>query len=228
MLFGLACEGPTDQITIENILCGYFDYPNLDEEITELQPPFDETSQKQKTGEIGGWTGLLNYYLCSQRFRDDVLNTRFVIIQVDTDVSHEKGFDVAHIDAQNRPLTPEVLIENVVAKLIAVIDSGEQGFYQQHSTKIIFAISVHSLECWLYAFHNKKPLSKPKITGCYKALSYLRLFPSIEKTHRCYDSHSRFFLKRENIDSVTTKDPSFRVFIKALSEIEEHVLKGLD
>ena len=28
MLFGLACEGVTDQITIENILCGYFE--NLD------------------------------------------------------------------------------------------------------------------------------------------------------------------------------------------------------
>lgn len=223
MLFGLACEGVTDQITIENILCGYFDYPDLDQEIDKLQPLFDETDQKQKG--FGSWEMLLAY-LCATRFRDDVLNTRFVVIQVDTDVSSKKGFDVAQIDAQNRSLTPEVLIENVIAKLIAVIDSGEQGFYQQHSEKIIFAMSVHSLECWLYAFHNKKPLSKPKITGCYNALSYL--FPSIEKTYRCYNSYSRFFLKRENIDSVTAKDPSFRVFIKALSGIEEHVLKGLD
>ena len=38
MLFGLACEGPTDQITIENILCGYFDTIDLDGEISRDNP----------------------------------------------------------------------------------------------------------------------------------------------------------------------------------------------
>jgi hypothetical protein len=74
MLFGLACEGPTDQITIENILCGYFGNPDLDADITKLQPPFDETDQKQGTG---GWPILLKY-LASARFRDDILNTEFI------------------------------------------------------------------------------------------------------------------------------------------------------
>ena len=31
--FGLACEGITDHIVLENILCGYFeDFPDLDED----------------------------------------------------------------------------------------------------------------------------------------------------------------------------------------------------
>ena len=43
--FGLACEGITDQIVIENILCGYYkDYDNLDEEIQAFQPAYDETT----------------------------------------------------------------------------------------------------------------------------------------------------------------------------------------
>ena len=71
MLFGLACEGVTDQITIENILCGYFDNPDLEDEVKYLQPTFDETDQKQKN--FGGWEMLLAY-LGKTDFRDDVLN----------------------------------------------------------------------------------------------------------------------------------------------------------
>jgi hypothetical protein len=221
MLFGLACEGVTDQITIENILCGYF--KNLDdEEITHLQPLFDETDRKQK--DFGGWQMLLAY-LSTTRFRDDVLNNNFIVIQVDTDVSNETGFDVSQVDANNQPLTSEVLITSVIAKLVETINNGDADFYQQHSDKIIFCVSVHSLECWLYAYHNKKPLSKPKITGCYKALSFL--LPTTEKTYRCYDELSRDFLKRKNIDIVATKDPSFCVFVQSLEKIEDLVNKAV-
>lgn len=45
MKFGLACEGITDQISLENILCGYFEDPDLDEDIQYLQPFLDETDQ---------------------------------------------------------------------------------------------------------------------------------------------------------------------------------------
>ncbi len=223
MLFGLACEGVTDQITIENILCGYFGSPDLDEDITQFQPPFDETDQKQK--DFGGWQMLLTY-LSTTRFRDDVLNSEFIVIQVDTDDSNEKGFDVPQVDTDNQPLMLEVLITHVIAKLVATIDSGETDFYPRHSEKIIFCISVHSLECWLYAQHNKKLLSKPKITGCYNALSYL--LPSVEKTYRCYDKLSQDFLKRKNIDAVAEKDPSFRVFIQSLEKIKGEVFKLMD
>ena len=71
MKFGLACEGATDQATLENILCGYFKDPDLDQDIGKLQPPFDETTKKQK--DFGNWELLLEY-LKSTRFRDDVLN----------------------------------------------------------------------------------------------------------------------------------------------------------
>lgn len=221
MLFGLACEGVTDQITIENILCGYF--KNLDdEEITHLQPPFDETDRKQK--DFGGWQMLLAY-LSTTRFRDDVLNNKFIVVQIDTDVSDEIGFDVSKFGDDNQPLTLEVLIANVIAKLVATIDSGEAGFYRRHSEKIIFSVSVHSLECWLYAYHNKKTPSKPKLTGCFNALSYS--LPKVEKTYRCYDELSRNFLKRKNIDLVATKDPSFCVFVQSLEKIEDSVNKAI-
>lgn len=126
----------------------------------------------------------------------------------------------------NQPLSPEQLIKNIIDQLILVINSGQQNFYEAHVDKFAFAISVHSLECWLYAHYNTKPLKKPKITGCYKALEYLytqkklATFKKIEKTYRCYDQLSRVFLERENIDKVSTKNPSFKCFIDNLEALE--------
>ncbi len=53
MLFGLACEGITDQITIENILCGYFENTNLDEDITKLQPFLMKPIKNKKNLAVG-------------------------------------------------------------------------------------------------------------------------------------------------------------------------------
>lgn len=83
--FGLACEGVTDQIVIENILCGFYkNLEDLDEDIQPLQPPFDETTKKQS--DFSNWELLLKY-LSTKRFRDDVLNSEYIIIQIDTDDS---------------------------------------------------------------------------------------------------------------------------------------------
>lgn len=215
MLFGLACEGVTDQITIENILCGYFENPDLDEEIQKLQPPFDETNQKQK--DFGNWLRLFDY-LASTRFRDDVLNTEILIIQVDTDDCDKAHFNVSKVDSNNNELETEVLIELVIEKLISVIENGKAGFYQAHAEKIIFSISVHMLECWIYAHYNQKPLKKPKTKGCFKALEYV--LPETEKTYQCYKELTKPFLKRKNIDVVAQKDSSFRIFIESLQKIE--------
>jgi hypothetical protein len=221
MLFGLACEGITDQITLENILCGYFGIADLDQEITRLQPPFDETTQKQKAEGLGGsWSVLLQHYLNSQRFRDDVLNTRFIVIQVDTDVSERRGFDVPQTDAHQQPLNPEQLINQVI------INSGEAGFYEQHAEKIIFSISVQSLECWLFAHHKPAPLAHTELSGCHAALK--TVIPNLNKTHRCYDRlSSQAFSNRPDIETVAAKDLSFRVFITSLANLEPQILAAL-
>ena len=43
--FALVCEGVTDQITISNILCGFFGNEDLDEDISPLHRPYDATKQ---------------------------------------------------------------------------------------------------------------------------------------------------------------------------------------
>ena len=180
-----------------------------------MQPLFDETNQKQK--DFGNWQMLLKY-LTSTKFWKDVSNTQFIIIQVDTDDCDKAHFNISKVDSNNNELKTEVLIERVIEKLISVIESGKVGFYQAHAEKIIFSISVHMLECWIYSYYNQQPLQNPKIKGCFKALKYI--LPKTEKTYLCYKELTKPFLKRKNIDTVTQKDPSFRVFIESLEKIE--------
>lgn len=212
MLFGLACEGPTDQITIENILCGYFDNPDLGEHITELQPPFDESDQKHGDG---GWP-LLFKYLASTRFRDDVFNTDYVILQIDSDIAEK--IPVPHRDNNGNELAAELLITNIQNQLIASINSGANGFYETHAEKIIFAICVHSLECWLVAHHGEQNT----IHDCFAVLKTV-VDPKhirVAKKRRNYDQLSQPFLNRQNLIATATKEASLNIFLQALDYVE--------
>lgn len=200
--FALACEGITDKVVIKNILRGYFSIQNPQKDIAELSPP------------EGGWRPLLTY-LTRERFRQDVENHKFIIIQIDTDVS--KDFNIAHTDHFGNPLTTQQLIEKVVETLIFHINSGQIDFYQDYAEKIIFAISVHSVECWLVAYYAESQ----NLLNCFNELRNLKLPNHIQvaKKVRNYDYISQPFLHPENIETVRNKDPSFKYFIKQLTQI---------
>lgn len=210
-LFGLACEGITDQVVLENILCGYFENLELGNEIAQLQPPFDETDQQR--GE-GGWRMLLKY-LRSTNFRDDVLNTEFLILQIDTDISAEL------LENHDSTTSVEILMSNVIAELVKNINQGEADFYEQQARKIIFAISVHSLECWLVAHYSEQS----EIHNCCDVLKTL-INPKeirVVKKPRNYKKLSKPFLEKQHIEAVAAKDYSFQLFIQSLEKITDIV-----
>ena len=80
--FGLITEGITDQIVIENILFGVF--KNTDILVEPLSPLRDETDEN-RASTSSNWHEVFEYCK-SQRFKQAVFNTDYVIIQVDTDV----------------------------------------------------------------------------------------------------------------------------------------------
>ncbi|MCG6351323.1 hypothetical protein [Vibrio fluvialis] len=222
--FGLACEGVTDQIVLENILFGFYDGKDDFEfdvdEISYLQPLLDATDGDG----LGSWTRLLKY-LENQRFRDDVVNHRFMIIQVDTDVAEQVGFDVVIRDG-GKELSVEQIVENVKQRLIAQINSGKPNFYEQHQVKLIFAISVHSLECWLFNLHNKNQQHFGRIRSCEQhlrnELAKDRKNPVLEKTCDVYDEVSKKFYEKRGreIANVVKVDKSFAIFIGQLEQID--------
>ena len=208
--FGLVTEGITDQIVIENILCGFYrDYDDLDEEIHPLEPPRDETDMKQAYSEFGtGWSAIFNY-LSETRFREDVLNSEYVIIQIDTDIAEEFGCSI------NQPI--EEIVKSVIVKIVEKIDSKEE-FYQKHKEKIIFAISVHSLECWILPIYELN--KKEKIISCEdklkKAVVKVSKKLKAEKNYKTYEKLSKDFLKHKNLIKIASKNSSFQIFIDKL------------
>lgn len=218
--FALICEGITDQVIITDILCGFFDNEDLDEDISPLQPPYDATTQKQK--EFGGWQMLIAH-LKSSQFRDAVLNNRYVIVHVDSDISPSKGFDVKHTDEKNEELSVEILTQNIISRLIEIINTSAADFYQSHKEKIIFCISVHSIECWLLAHYRLKPPRNSKIKGCDNELKRVlgrkygqKCAKDFTKTYRYYRRLSEPFLERKSLQLLALQEPSFKGFWNCL------------
>ncbi|WP_019499423.1 hypothetical protein [Pseudanabaena sp. PCC 6802] len=153
-------EGITDQIIIENILAGYF---NPDIDVNWLQPLRD-TTDANRSSNYGGWSQVFEYCQ-SDDFKEAFQFNEYIIVQIDTDVS-EEHYDVPHRDCDGE-LSPEKLIENVITKFKSSIG---EDFYSQNEDKIIFAIAVHSTECWLLPLYysDKK---KAKIINCLSTLN---------------------------------------------------------
>mgnify|MGYP000349595207 FL=1 len=205
--FGLACEGVTDQAVIENILCGFYNDKELRQEIKSFQPLFDATQKKQLDGEFGGWEELFNF-IATKRFRQDVINNHYMIIQVDTDRSEHKNFGISQHNCSK-----EELVERVRERLISQINS-KKPFYEANKEKIIFAISIHELECWLLPIC--KNFKNEKITGCFEALQRECKDIKVEKNYTTYDKLSRVFLKNKDLLKISSKNSSFDIFIKSL------------
>ena len=158
--FGLVTEGLTDQIVIENILAGYFDSSDLD--IRQLQPERDKDNENKF--KYGGWTLVFNY--CKSRdFQEALQFIDYIIIQIDTDVSED--YNIPKQD-ENGQFTPQQLIEKVIEKFRCAIGD---DFYSKYQQKIIFAISVHSIECWLLPLYYTDQKKKSKFKNCLDTLN---------------------------------------------------------
>jgi hypothetical protein len=205
--FGLVCEGVTDHATIENILCGFYNNKSLKSEIQAFQPLFDATQQKQQDGEFGGWEELMRH-LSTKRFRESVINTEYMIIQIDTDISEHPNFNVSQ-----RDLSSEELIEKVIVRLIEEIDSKKE-FYSKYQQKIIFAISVHSLECWILPIYRN--FKKEKISGCFEALKRESKEIKVAKNYGKYNELTQDFLKHKKLIEIAKKNFSLKQFLNRL------------
>jgi hypothetical protein len=160
--FGLITEGLTDQIVIESILAGYFNNPDID--IRPLQPERDKDDEN-KSHNYGGWSQVFAY--CeSNNFKEAFQFIDYIIIPIDTDVSED--YNIAKQD-ENGEFTPQHLIAKVIEKFR---DGIGEDFYHTNQQKIIFAISVHSIECWLLPLYYTDKQKKAKCKNCLNTLNY--------------------------------------------------------
>jgi hypothetical protein len=242
--FRLISEGVTDRIVIKNILCGYFDNPDI--EVERLPEPLDATD-RNNVDNFSNWKLVLDYCK-SDRFKQAFQFDHYIIVQIDTDVCGEPDFNIDKIEA-GIELTPEKLAEKVSLKLQSLIG---QDFYENFSERIIFAIAVHSTECWLLPLYCKNH-EKQKYKGCLKALDrcldaqkvvkdeYWQPVTKSDKKKTAKDSYAKTkkilqissgknpddydFLSQKYRDNKTLKsksedNPSLKIFIDELDKRE--------
>lgn len=213
--FGLITEGATDQAVLKNILIGYFN--DFDLTVREIQPSLDATDASQMS-EFGGWYNVFLYcqsdYLAAAFEQND-----FIIIHIDSDCSHETHFFVPKVKGE----TLEIYVERIKNRLQSVI-SKQMGdeLYTKYAQRIIFAIAIDEIECWLLPlFYTDK--NQAATNNCLFKLNQKlpnnSLINPNNKDKRIYQRISRAFIKTKTFQQVYPKNPSFRLFIEALTAV---------
>jgi hypothetical protein len=220
--FGIIGEGITDQTVIEQILLGYFEDQADELTVNYIQPPLDATGSTGHPAP-GGWSLVLDSL--SQAKHEKALQTNdYVIIQIDTDVSEQKGYDVPWKDQDGNALSPAALIDRVVAMLVERIGA---ELYAEHGDRFIFAIAVHDIECWLLPlFFDDQKQKAAKIAGCLETVNHeLRkrnerpLSTQKGKDVRRYQQVARAYARRKTLMAACGKNPSFRRFVDQLGAL---------
>ncbi len=231
--FGLITEGITDQIVIENILFGVF--KNTDIPVEPLSPLRDATDEN-RASTSSNWHEVFEYCK-SKRFKQAVFNTDYIIIQVDTDVfmgdSVGKEYQIALRSVDGKDLSVKEIVENVITKFKEIINGDlEEDFYEKYQEKIIFAVSVHSIECWLLPLYHTQKAQKSKVVNCLnalnKALAKKEKFTIDKKNPQYYRQIARNFWKDKKLHilKVYRSNPSLQIFVEDL--LSRNIIIGDD
>lgn len=213
---GVISEGPSDYWVLRHIVDRYL--KELNARTFQLQPV------EQKKGEEpmpGGWTNVFRYL----REKQDIIQAAFdedckyIIIQIDTDTAVEYGVKVTD-DYQK-------LYVDVVARI------KEELPLCFDFSKIIFAVSINSIECWLISFFpNVKNSHCCKIHNCTNTLNIYTnpkgFTINDEKKGEC----ERFYVKilnqqkkAKDIKIISKYNLGFTRFIESLDNITNNVRK---
>ena len=219
MKFALITEGVSEHRIIKHILEKYFKESNVF--FRQIQPQIN--NEKQKSG--GGWSEVLKY--CK---RDDdlkeIFNTNdYLIIQIDTDQSQTKPFNISHTKPDNTLKLVEELYFDVVEKLMRLISP---EIIKAYGNNIFFAICINTIECWLlpiYYINNHKS----DINTCLPTLNKelrkknIHVIPVANKNNsnsiRSYEAILRNWRKKQDIVNSAQYNSSFKKFIESIGTI---------
>lgn len=219
--FGIISEGPTDQIVLENILCGYFSNANLNENIHFIQP-FRDNTDKYGAADQGGWFNVFEYCM-SKRLLESFEQNDYIIIQVDTDRSEDKNFDVRKTNEEGIRYTPEELIGKVIEKFQQIFVTAFEEKHNLFQNRIIYAICVEEIECWLLPLFYDDRIQNAT-NNCIRRLNNVisdSLGFYIDRNNKNnrgkeYDKLSKGYLKNKILMANYRNNVSLKVFIGSL------------
>jgi hypothetical protein len=111
-------------------------------------------------------------------------------------------------------LLPEVLVEKVKGKFITIItETFGNSFLETIQDRIIFAISVDEIECWLLPIYYSDKI-KESVNNCdYRLHQKVGKF---EKNAGDYDKISREYRKSKVIQEAYPENPSLKIFVESV------------
>lgn len=210
---GIVAEGITDQLVIQNILLGHFRDRLGEQDIYFDQPP-DLSSH-------GGWE-ILRDYLRQGRHRDAFQFRDYLVVQIDSDVSHQKHFDVPHADPKTgKQLTPAELVIRIRRRLVEWIGAEDILRYEG---RFFFAVCVHELECWLVPLWEKQR-HHAAVTNCARRVQQgqdrAKVRSPINKNEpRTYDEASSAFRKTKLLKQAAKAQASLGMFLEELVVVD--------
>jgi len=193
MDFALITEGISEYNIIKHIVYRYF--KDADPNINQIQPKILNNKQES----IGGWNEVLKY--CERpEIKALLVENDYLIIQIDTDQSQTKPFEISH-SKNGTTKTDAELHEEVTTKLMGLIPN---EIKEEHPGKIILAICIHTVECWLLPIYYTDNTNS-KTNNCIKALNIQ--------------------LARKNIPTISETDKNSHNSIKSYSDILSNIKK---
>jgi hypothetical protein len=218
MKFALITEGPSENRIIKHIIYNYFKNPELI--FNQIQPKMAQGRQAS----TGGWNEVLKY--CESEALEDIfLENDYVVIQIDTDQSQIKPFDISHTHANNKLKTNEELYNDIVAKLISLV---KPNVLAKNGNNIIFAICINTIECWLlpiYYTNNHKSAINTCLPKLNQALikKNIKPIPTKDKNNalsiKSYDTILSNWKKKQDIVDASKHNRGYYSFIDSLSKI---------
>jgi hypothetical protein len=198
-------EGLTDFKVLKNLFVGFFKDKNLS---------FNRLLPKDK--EPVGWGNVLNY-LSTDEFKGAFDNADYIVIQIDTDRCEDWNEGLHHIGDDTEKSAD--FVHEVIAALIRRIDL---DFYTQNKDKILFAVSVHDIECWLLPFIADQPAHQSKMVGCVNAVERIAKkmgFSIHQKNYedgKHYEDFSKDMKNHNILMHKYSSNPSLKIFVDSL------------
>ncbi len=218
MNFALITEGVSEYRIIKHILTKFF--KESEPIINLIQPKI--VNEKQEV--IGGWNEVLKY--CERdEIRSILVENDYLVIQIDSDQSATKPFNISHSKEGGIAKSDEELYSEIKSKLNSLI---KPDIISSYSDRIIFAISIHTIECWLlpmfYTDHHKSAtrncLSVLNVKLRNKGQSTIPLSGKNSTNGvRVYNEVLKGWRKKEDIINSSQRNMGFARFVDDLSII---------
>lgn len=207
MRFAVVGEGKTDYKILKNLLIGFFNNKNLP--VTRLLP---------KENEPVGWGNVFKY-LSTEEFRNGVENNDYIVVQIDTKECADWEERIPNIGSDTTRI--DEFVQSVKNTLIERIGL---DFYRTNERKIVFAITIHEIECWLLPFITTNKAHFSKMVGCENAVEKIankQGFSIHQKNYqegKHYDDLSQGMKNRKQLLEKSKLNPSLGLFINILIE----------